>query len=180
MKQTEVKTTPESKRSFILVGSRKGCSRDRCGRASPCVTTALEVEAAISGHVKRVTWISFTRRSTEMLLEEAVDAGGSACGGLRGSHLITLVPPRLESIAALLGLFQPVFGLVEGFEWLPHAELVEAITSDDASDRFIGGSVDRKSKTLTLLRGDITATWPRSGCSQNRATGRRLTLPGSI
>jgi hypothetical protein len=28
---------------------------------------------------------------------------------------------------------------------------------DDAADRFIGGSVDAKAKTLTLLRGDIEA-----------------------
>ena len=100
-----------------------------------------------------MTWISFTRHFTDMLLEKAVDTRAD----LRGSHLITLTPPRSESIAALLGLFHPVFGLVEGFQWLPKEELVEAITRDDASDRFIGGSVDPKAKTLTLLRGDIEA-----------------------
>jgi hypothetical protein len=66
-------------------------------------------------------------------------------------------PPRSESISALLGLFHPVFGLVEGFRWLPEEELVEVITRDDASDRFIGGSIDLKAKTLTLLRGNIEA-----------------------
>ena len=56
-----------------------------------------------------------------------------------------------------------------GMKWLPTSELLEAITADDSSDRFIGGSVDRKAKTLTLLRGDITAIvapsriFPRSG-----------------
>ncbi len=65
------------------------------------------------------------------------------------------MPPRSESIPALLGLFHPVFGLVEGFQWLPKDELVEAITRDDAADRFIGGSVDLKAKALTLLRGDM-------------------------
>jgi hypothetical protein len=76
---------------------------------------------------------------------------------LRGSHLITLTPPRSESIPALQGLFHPVFGLVEGFRWLPENELVEAIARDDVSDRFIGGCVDPVAKTLTLLRGDVTA-----------------------
>ncbi len=39
----------------------------------------------------------------------------------------------------------------------------------DASDRFIGGSVDLKAKALTLLRGDITTVvapfsiFPQSG-----------------
>jgi hypothetical protein len=112
-----------------------------------------EVEAAVSGSTNRATWISFTRNFTDILLEKAVDARAD----LRGSHLITLTPPRSESISALLGLFHPVFGLVEGFQWLPKEELVEAITRDDASDRFLGGSVDPKAKTLTLLRGDITA-----------------------
>ena len=65
------------------------------------------------------------------------------------------MPPRAESIPALLGLFHPVFGLVEGLEWLPKDELLEVVTRDDASDRFIGGSVDSKAKTLTLLRGSI-------------------------
>ena len=36
-------------------------------------------------------------------------------------------------------------------------ELIDAITADDAADRFIGGSVDPKTKTLTLIRGDISA-----------------------
>ena len=48
-------------------------------------------------------------------------------------------------------------GLVEGFRWLPHEELIEAVTRDDASERFVGGSVDLQAKTLTLLRGDIKA-----------------------
>ena len=65
---------------------------------------------------------------------------------LRGSHLITLTPPRSESIPALVGLFHPVFGLVEGLQWLPEEELVEVITRDDASERFLGGSVDPKKK----------------------------------
>jgi hypothetical protein len=67
-----------------------------------------------------------------------------------------LTPPRPESIPALVGLFHPVFGLGEGSRWLPTSELIEAVTTDDAADRFVGGSVDRRVKTLTLLRGDIT------------------------
>ena len=119
----------------------------------------------MSHPTKRATWVSFTRSFTDILLEKAVGARAD----FRGSHLITLIPPRSESIPALLGLFHPVFGLVEGFQWLPKEELVEAIMSDDASDRFIGGSVDAKAKTLTLLRGDMEAVvgpfsiFPKSG-----------------
>ena len=109
------------------------------------------MEAAVNSPARHVTWISFTRNLTDILLQKAVDVRPD----LRGSHLITLMPPRAESIPALLGLFHPVFGLVEGFQWLPKLELVEVVTRDDASDRFIGGSVDSKAKTLTLLRGNI-------------------------
>src|SRR5262249_10970839 len=88
-----------------------------------------------------------------ILLEKAV----AVRSGRGRAHLITLAPPRSESIPALLGLFNAVFGLVDGFQWLPKEELVEVIARHDASDRFIGGSVDPKTKSLTLLRGDIEA-----------------------
>ena len=65
-----------------------------------------------------------------------------------------------------------MFGLVEGFEWLSKEELVEAITRDDASSRFIGGSVDAKAKTLTLLRGDVTAVVVPFRCFPSQATAR--------
>jgi hypothetical protein len=66
-------------------------------------------------------------------------------------------PPSPASHWRGLGLFHPVFGLGEGSRLLPAPELIEAITTKDAADRFVGGSVDRKAKTLMLLRGDITA-----------------------
>jgi hypothetical protein len=147
-----MKTAIEMEQRFIILGSQKGLFKEPLpSRVSICHSRS-EVAAAVSGPTKRVIWISFTRNSTDLLLERAVITPA----GLRGSHLITLMPPRSESIPALLGLFHPVFGVVEGFQWLPREELVEVITRDDASDRFIGGSVDLKGKTLTLLRGDIT------------------------
>jgi hypothetical protein len=148
-----MKTMLETEQRFVFLGSQKGLFK---GPLPPRVFVChdrSEVEAAVTSTTKRVTWISFTRHFTEILLEKAVDTRAD----LRGSHLITLKPPRSESISALLGLFHPVFGLVEGFQWLPKEELVEVITRDDASEHFIGGSVDLKAKTLTLLRGDIEA-----------------------
>ena len=84
-------------------------------------------------------------------LERAVDIRAV----FEGSNLLTLTPPRTESIPALLGLFNPVYGLVEGFRWLPSDELVVVIMRDDAADRFIGGNVDSKAKSITLLRGSM-------------------------
>lgn len=155
----------ETERRIMLVGSRKGLFQGQLPpRVSVCHNRS-EVETAIAQPSKRVTWVSFTRGATDMLLAKAVGHRAD----VRSSHLITLTPPRSESVPALLGLFQLVFGLVEGFQWLPSDELVEVLARDDAADRFIGGSVDAKAKTLTLLRGSLEAVvvpfsaFPKSG-----------------
>jgi hypothetical protein len=148
-----MKTAIETEQSFIILGSHKGLFEDRLPPGVFICHDRSEIAAAVGRPMKRATWISFTRNSTDILLERALMAPAR----LRGAHLITLMPPRSESVPALLGLFHPVFGVVEGFQWLPKEQLVEAITRDDASDLFIGGSVDPKTKTLILLRGDITS-----------------------
>ena len=148
-----MKTMLETDQSFIFLGSHKGLFKAPLPPHVFVCHDRSEVEAAIIRPKKRVTWISFTRNFTDILLEKSV----AARAGLGGSHLITLMPPRSESIPALLGLFNPVFGLVDGFQWLPKEELVEVIARDDAADRFIGGSVDPKAKAITLLRGDVEA-----------------------
>jgi hypothetical protein len=149
-----MKTTPDTKKRFVLLGSTAKSLRR--GVLPPGVWVCQDrsdLESAIASATGPMTWVSFTRSSTDLLLATSIDARAD----LSGARLIVLTPPRPESIPALLGLFHPVFGLGEGSRWLPTLELVEAITTDDASDRFIGGSVDRKAKTLTLLRGDMTS-----------------------
>jgi DNA-binding Xre family transcriptional regulator len=148
-----MKTMLETEPRFVFLGSQKGLFKEPLPPHVSVCHDRAEVEAAVSHPAKRATWISFTRQFTDILLEKTV----AARTAFRGAHLITLTPPRSESISALLGLFHPVFGLVEGFQWLPKEELVEVITREDAADRFIGGSVDPKAKTVTLLRGDIEA-----------------------
>jgi hypothetical protein len=107
---------------FVFLGSQKGLFKQPLPSHVFVCHNRSEVEAAVASPTKRVTWISFTRNFTDILLEKAVDSRAD----LRGSHLITLTPPRSESISALLGLFHPVFGLVDGFQWLPKEELVRS------------------------------------------------------
>src|SRR5271166_6315792 len=147
MERTGMKTMLDTGQRFVFLGSQKGLFKEPLPPHVSVCHDRSEVEAAVTSPTKRVTWISFTRNFTDILLQKAVDTRAD----LRGSHLITLTPPRSESIPALIGLFHPVFGLGEGFQWLPREELVEVITRDDAADRFIGGSVDAKAKTLTLV-----------------------------
>ena len=160
-----MKTMLNSERTFIFVGPRKGLFTEPTPSGVSLCYDRFEVEAAVLNPSKCVTWISFSRRFTDVLLKKAVTARAD----LRGSQLLMLTPPRPASIPALLGLFHPVFGLVEGVQWLPNEELVAAIQTGDASDRMIGGSVDPQAKTLTLLRGDLTVVvvpfsfFPRAG-----------------
>ena len=151
-----MKTTADSKKRFVLVGSTAKGLRARSLPPSVWVCRdRSDLEAAVASATKCMTWVSFTRSSTDLLLETTVHAG--VRGGRSGSRLITLTPPRAESVPALLGLFHLVFGLGEDSRWLPKTELIAVIAADDSADRFIGGSVDFKAKTVTLLRGDITA-----------------------
>jgi hypothetical protein len=143
----------ETEQKLVFLGSRKGLFREPLAPHVSVCHDRHDVEAAIANPTKRMTWISFSRDFTDILLEKAIESRAD----FRGSRLITLAPPRSESIAALVGLFQPVFGLVEGFRWLPKRELVEALSYVDSADRFIGGSVDAKARAVTLLRGDVKA-----------------------
>jgi hypothetical protein len=143
----------ESRPRYILLGSRKGLlKRPLPPRFSVCRNRS-EVESEVRRPAKGALWISFNRNSTDMLLKNWLAVRSQ----MRGAHLITLTPPRSESIAALQGLFHPVFGLVEGFQWLPEEELVDVIAKDDAATRFIGGCADQVAKALTLVRGDMAA-----------------------
>lgn len=149
-----MKVESSNEPKVIILGSLKGFPREPLPPHVSVCHDRGEIEAAVSGQPRHATWISSSRAFTEMLLEKAVHAHAS----LKGSHLITLAPPRAESVPALLGLFHPAFGLVEGFRWLPREELIESLIREDAPDRFIGGSVDPKAKTLTLLRGNLEVT----------------------
>jgi hypothetical protein len=144
---------PSSEQKFVLLGPRKGLFREPPPPRVSVAWDRAEVEGLVRSAPRGVTWVSFDRDSTDLLLERAVTLRAD----LSGSHLLTLAPPRSESIPALLRLFHPVFGLVKGSRWLPGRELMAALMRDDASDRFIGGSADPKAGALTLIRGDLEA-----------------------
>ena len=78
--------------------------------------------------------------------------------------LLTLHPPRTESIQPLDDLFDPFVWSTGDFRFLPLAELAEVLADERRGDLFIGGYADPQMQTLTLVRGDL----------------RRLSLPVSI
>jgi hypothetical protein len=142
--------TNSALRQVVFLGTRKALLDNAFPPKVLVCGDRDQLEAILQSLRKLVTFVSSSRTFTDMLLERTV---GQRVHPPR-AELLTLTPPRLESIPALLGLFRPVFGMVEGFRWLPSTELLAVLLRADASDRFIGGSVDRKTKTLTLLRGN--------------------------
>ena len=138
----QMTTTFETGHRFVFLGSQKGLFTQPLPTNVFVCHDRSEVEAAVISPSERVTWVSFTRNFTDILLSE----GSRFPRRSSRLHLITLTPPRSESIAALLSIFHLVFGVVEGVQWLSKDELVEVITRDDAADRFIGGSTTPRRK----------------------------------
>src|SRR5205823_4708336 len=104
MMRRRMKTMNDARKRFVFLGSKKGMLKEPLPPHVSVCHDDNEVELAVAAPTRRATWVSFTRHFTDVLLEKAVDTRAD----LRGSHLITLTPPRSESIAALIGLFHPV------------------------------------------------------------------------
>lgn len=70
--------------------------------------------------------------------------------------LLMLAPPRSEVLPSLHGYFRTVVGEVPSVKVLPPEQLADVLTSDKRRDFFVAGSVDERSETLTLVRGDFS------------------------
>ena len=103
------------------------------------------------GTSKKRVFVSYHTSSTDDLLQEGLKLGRAA----RMGKLLTLEPPRPESVPSLTGIFERVIGAIPGYRWLPLEELPTALSGKDAADRFIGGAADAESKTLALVRGNL-------------------------
>ncbi len=100
---------------------------------------------------KKRVFVSYGRSSTEDLLQEVLKLRR----GARLGHLLTLEPPRPESVPSLTGLFERVIGAIPGYTWLPGEDIPTVLSGKNAADRFIGGAADAKGKTLALVRGNL-------------------------
>jgi hypothetical protein len=145
MNRPRAKSSPHSQR-YVLVGS-----------AMKKVSTGFvfcrssDVGALVLEDSKSRVFISSNRNSTESLLKAVLRLSP---GGRMG-ELLTLEPPRPESVPSLSGLFDRVIGASSGYAWLPLGELMTVLSGKDASDRFIGGAADCLSETLALVRGNL-------------------------
>lgn len=101
---------------------------------------------------KHRIFISYKQSSTEELLE----AGMKLRRGLRMGNLLTIEPPRPESVPSLSGLFERVIGASTAYAWLPVEEMPTVLISKDAADRFIGGAADTQGRRIALVRGNLS------------------------
>jgi len=72
------------------------------------------------------------------------------------TNLICLTPPSQSDAQFFHSTLKRVLGLFQ-LRWLPHRELIAALSSESPAELFIGGYSDTRSKTMTLFRGDLSA-----------------------
>jgi hypothetical protein len=108
-----------------------------------------DLSAFIHDAPKKTVCIAGRRNATEAILKVSLRAPQT-----RMAELLTLEPPRSESVPVLLGIFDRVVGAANGHAWLPMEQLLTVVVAGDATDRFIAGAVDSVSRTVALVRGD--------------------------
>jgi len=110
----------------------------------------------------RSFWVSTGQQATDDVLRSV-----QQCRCRRGPFhgLVTLQPPRPNSIPGLSSCFRRLAGIAPDSRFLPLAELFDVLSApgSEAANLFIAGVADRQSQTLALTRGNLkTITVPFS------------------
>jgi hypothetical protein len=144
MNRTRAK--PRHSGRYILVGSTMR-------KVSPgfAICRSSDLSALVHGASKNRVFVSANQNATENLLK----VGLRLSRGGRMGELLTLEPPRPESVPSLSGLFERVIGVSSGYSWLPVDQLMTVVSGKDTSHRFIGGAADQQGETLALVRGNL-------------------------
>lgn len=135
---------------WVLVGS--GVVKAPAGVVVCRNSSQLQSVVRETPKTKKRVYITYLGRSADDLVREGMKLGR----GARMGNLLTLEPPRPESVASLSALFERVIGAIPGYAWLPKEEVPTVVSAKDAADRFIGGAVDVAGKTVSLVRGDLS------------------------
>jgi hypothetical protein len=146
-KRTAVRTVEHTGR-WVLVGS----TATKVPTGVNVCRLSTDLTSFVREAPKTRVYVSYRQSSTDDLLREGLKLGR----GIRMGNLLTLEPPRPESVPSLSGLFERVIGAIAGYRWLPFDELPTVLSGKDAADRFIGGAADVAGETLALVRGNLT------------------------
>ena len=123
----------------------------RFGLLNPTsVSSRAEIQTELPKAGKHTLWISDERSMVRGLLK-SVNWPPKRLG-----RALLLFTPNVETLATLHECFDRIaFGSRAAF--LLGEELAEALTAENRSDLFIGGTVDKGSETVTLWRGNLDA-----------------------
>lgn len=103
----------------------------------------------------RSFWVSAKQRATDDVLRSV-----QACQRRRGTiyGLVTVEPPRPNSIPGLTSCFRRLAGTAPDSKLLPVEELLDVLSapSKEAANLLIAGVADVESQTLALTRGNMT------------------------
>jgi DNA-binding Xre family transcriptional regulator len=135
------------RQTYVLMKPKKRRQQTKA-IPSTVVSSITDLRNLLAHATKDSLWISYERTLTEALLKYVSWPTGS----LGDAVLIhTMTPQTLAPLANCFKRF--AFSTNEGF--LPFDELTEALLAANNSDLFVGGNVDRSSKTITLWRGNL-------------------------
>ena len=115
-----------------------------------------DIELSPPKRFRDAVFVSLDQSSTDDLLKRLLRKSVYRCRRGRMGELLTLKPPRPESVPSLTGLFNRVTGTTADYLWLPIQELATVMKGENAAERFIGGAIDPESETLALVRGNCT------------------------
>jgi len=120
-----------------------------------------EIAQALRQAPPRSFWVSMKQDATDHVLRNV-----EACHRRRATiyGLVTLQPPRPDSIPGLTSCFRRLAGIAPNSRLLPVEELFDVLSapSKEAANLFIAGVADPQSQTLALTRGNmktITVPW---------------------
>ncbi len=110
----------------------------------------------------RSFWVSMKQSATDDVLRSA-----QVCQRRRGTiyGLVTVEPPRPNSVPGLASCFRRLAGTAPNSKLLPVEELLDVLSAParEAASLFIAGVADMESQTLALTRGNMkTITVPFS------------------
>ncbi|MFM2002833.1 MAG: hypothetical protein RI963_2259 [Planctomycetota bacterium] len=112
------------------------------------VSSLTELRYSLAHASADTFWISYTNVLTEALVKQMSASQRSTGWGLF-IHSIDV-----GTIPALTSFFRRIAFTTDG-GFIPEDELVEVLQAENSSDLFIGGCVNRETKTITFWRGDL-------------------------
>lgn len=102
----------------------------------------------------RTFWVSMKQSATDDVLRSA-----QVCQRRRGTiyGLVTVEPPRPNSVPGLASCFRRLAGTAPNSKLLPVDELLDVLAAPtkEAASLFIAGVADMESQTLALTRGNM-------------------------